>query len=147
LTARDIPVLTEQKIYLWLAAAMATHGWAQATLGEPEAGLATLGGGLALLQNIGMRALHPFRLGQLAEVHLLRGAVSEALAAVDEALGLSNELLDCLYVPELQRLKGECKRRSDQPVAAEAHFRAALDLAQEQGARIVALRAGLSLAD
>lgn len=147
LTARDIPVLTEQKIYLWLAAAMATHGWAQATLGEPEAGLATLSGGLALLQNIGMRALHPFRLGQLAEVHLLRGAVSEALAAVDEALGLSNELLDCLYVPELQRLKGECKRRSDQPVAAEAHFRAALDLAQEQGARTVALRAGLSLAD
>ncbi|MBX3027912.1 TOMM system kinase/cyclase fusion protein [bacterium] len=146
-TARDLPVLTDQKIYFWLASAMVNHGWAQAFQGECDAGLANAQAGLALLQNIGVRAMHPYRLAQLAEIQLQRGALGEALAAIDEALGLSSEQLDCLYVPELQRLKGECKRRSRQPIAAEAHFRAALDLASEQGARSFALRAALGLAE
>lgn len=145
-TARDIPVLGQQKFYFWLATAMTTLGWAQATLGEAEAGLANVRGGLAILENIGVRAAYSLRLGQLAEVQLIRGDITEALAAVDEGLGLSSELLDCLSVPELQRLKGECKRRADQPMAAEAHFHTALDLALERGARSVALRAALSLA-
>ena len=70
----------------------------------------------------------PFRLAQLAEIFLEQDAVTDALAAVDEALGLSSELLDCMYVPELQRLKGECKLRS------------------QQGARCFALRSAVSLA-
>ncbi len=146
ITARDIPILSEQKIYLFLASSMATHGWAQAALGEPEAGFANLSGGLALLQTIGCRALYPLRLTQAAEIHLRRGAVADALGAVDEGLSLSADLLDRLSVPELQRLKGECKRLSDQPVAAEAHFQAAIDLALEQGARTSALRAAVDLA-
>ena len=146
-TARDIPVLTDQKFYFWLASAMINHGWAQAHRGEADAGLANAQAGLALLQNMGVRAMHPYRLAQLAEIQLQRGAFGEALAAIDEALGLSSEQLDCLYVPELQRLKGECKRRSQQPMAAEAHFRAALDLALDQGARAFALRAAISLAE
>lgn len=145
-TAHDIPVLTEQKLYLFLAAAMTTHGWAQSALGEPEAALASVLGGLALLDNIGVRALHPFRYGQLAQVHLQRGAVADALAAVDEGLALSSELLDRMHVPELERLKGECKRRSGQILAAEVHFRAALELAQECGARTYSLRAAIDLA-
>jgi tetratricopeptide (TPR) repeat protein len=147
ITARDIPVLTEQKIYLFLASAMATHGWALGALGEPEAGFANLSGGLALLQTIGCRALYPLRLTQAAEIHLRRAAVADALGAVDEGLGLSADLLDCMSVPELQRLKGECKRRAGQPVPAEAHFQAAIDLALEQGARTCALRAAVNLAE
>ena len=73
--------------------------------------------------------------------------MAEALAAADEALGLSSELLDCLWVPELHRIKGDCKRRSQQVVAAEAHFRTALDLAVERRTRTFALRAGLGLGD
>ena len=146
-TARDIPALTEQKFYFWLASAMVNHGWAQAHRGDADAGTANAQAGVALLQNIGVRAMHPYRLAQLAEIHLQRGAVAEALAAIDEALGLSGEQLDCLFVPELQRLKGECKRRSQQAVAAEAHFRTALDLAVGQGARAFALRAAISLAE
>ncbi len=146
-TSRDIPVLTQQKFYFWLASAMVNHGWAQALRGEVDAGAANAQGGLALLHNIGVRAAHPFRLGQLAEILLQRNAVSEALAAVDEGLGLSSELLDCMYVPELQRLKGECKRRSQQAVAAEAHFRTALELAMEKDANSFALRAAINLAE
>ena len=145
-TARDIPVLTEQKFYFWLASAMVNHGWAQAMRGEVAAGTSNAQAGLAILNNIGVRATQPFRLAQLAEILLQHDAVTEALAAVDEALGVSNELLDCMYVPELHRLKGECKLRSQQTLAAEAHFRIALDLAVEQGARSFALRSAVSLA-
>jgi hypothetical protein len=139
-TARDIPVLTEQKFYFWLASAMVNHGWAQAMRGDVAARASNAQAGLAILNNIGVRADAALPARPAGGDLLQQDAVTDALATVDEALGLSSEFLDCMYVPELQRLKGECKLRSQQTVAAEAHFRTALDLAVEQGGRSFALR-------
>ncbi|MEO8605931.1 MAG: hypothetical protein ABI629_25400, partial [bacterium] len=145
-TERAIAMASEQKLYFWLATGMCLHGWAVGVGGNPDAGVGELQAGLALFHGTGMRATYAYHLSMLAEVHLARGDTDASLALIDEGLGMAEELLDCFYVAELQRLKGECKLHVGQRAVAEAFFRTALELAHDQGARAYALRAATSLA-
>jgi tetratricopeptide (TPR) repeat protein len=146
LAERSIPMLTEQKLYVWLGMAAAARGWAMAVQGDPEAGIGQLQFGLNLLDTIGIRTSYPYYLSGLAEAQLARGAAAEGLAVVDRGLAMSEELLDCFYVPELHRLKGELRLLQGDRVMAAACFHTALDLAQEHQAKWFALRAATSLA-
>ena len=101
------------------------------------------------LRKIGYVQRYPAFLGALAEGLARAGQGAEALAAIDEALALSERDEERWCVAELLRIKGELVLSEGGPDAAEAaedHFRQALDWARRQGALSWELRAATSLA-
>jgi predicted ATPase len=82
----------------------------------------------------------------LAELELERGNESAALAALDEANEFIENTGERFFEAEIHRLRGEALRLDADDRAAEAHFRSALDVAHEQGALSLELRAVSSLA-
>ena len=105
----------------------------------------------------------PYYLGLLATAHTLAGRVPEALALLDEALAWVERTDERWYEAELHRLKGElllrkCREAGAKPAPresqpghtalpreAEACFQSALAIARRQGAKLLELRAALSL--
>jgi predicted ATPase len=82
----------------------------------------------------------------LAEAQLFSGDWSAGLETVDEALQLTDTLLDDLYAPELLRLKGELLRLSgDDTDAPLTCFNRSLELARENNAKMIELRTAMSL--
>ena len=112
--------------------------------------------GLATYQATGAAFQRPHFLAMLAEASGLLGQPQEGLAAVDEALTLVEQTGERYYAAELHRLRGELLLRhadtgpqapgSGQQVEAEACFHRALDVARQQQARSLELRAAMSLA-
>ncbi|MGB9649847.1 MAG: hypothetical protein WCB44_32765, partial [Stellaceae bacterium] len=101
------------------------------------------------LRKIGYVQRYPAFLGALAEGLARAGRGAEGLAAMDEALALSESDEERWCVAELLRIKGELILSEGGPDAAEAaedHFRQALDWARRQGALSWELRAATSLA-
>jgi predicted ATPase/DNA-binding winged helix-turn-helix (wHTH) protein len=114
-----------------------------------------LSAGLAL----GQAAINKLRAAQSAQ-HLMAflaafaegsgraGKIEQGFAAIDEALGRSEQYGGRWCIAELLRIKGELIRNGDAPnAAAEAtdYFRQALDWARRQGALSWELRAATSL--
>ncbi len=88
-------------------------------------------------------------LGAIAEGLAVAGEISEGLAAIDEALDRCERYEERWSIAELLRIKGELLLLQDAPgaaVAAEDHFRQALDWARRQGALSWELRAATSFA-
>jgi predicted ATPase len=82
----------------------------------------------------------------LADACLKTGRVAEGLEAVMEAHGLTEDLLDIFYEPELRRLEGELLLLTDRdPAEAECCFQAALDLARGNHCKAFELRTAMSL--
>ena len=101
------------------------------------------------LRKIGYVQRYPAFLGALAEGLARAGRRAAALAAVDEALALSERDEERWCVADLLRIKGELVLSEGGPDAAETaedHFRQALDWACRQGALAWELRAATSLA-
>jgi class 3 adenylate cyclase/predicted ATPase len=88
----------------------------------------------------------PHTLGALAEALASVGRTEEARIAVDAALAFSDKTPQVYWDAELHRLKGELLLR-DTAVCehAERHLRLAIARSQEQGARMLELRAIVSL--
>jgi adenylate cyclase len=82
----------------------------------------------------------------LAELELERGNGSAALAALDEANDIIENTGERFWEAEIYRLRGEALRLAADDRAAEACFRSALDVAHQQGALSLELRAVSSLA-
>jgi tetratricopeptide (TPR) repeat protein len=117
--------------------------------GNAETGLRLLRTALDELRETGSALRYTAFLGALAEVLAEAGRVAEGLAAVDEALERSERNEERWCIAELLRIKGELVRLEKGPdaaVAAENHFRQALDWAHRQGALSWELRAAISLA-
>jgi predicted ATPase len=101
------------------------------------------------LRKLGFVQRRPAFLGALAEGLGRAGRADEGLAAIDEALALSERDEERWCIAELLRIKGELVLSEDGPDAAEAaedHFGQALDWARRQGALSWELRAATSLA-
>jgi hypothetical protein len=93
----------------------------------------------------GQRVSHRLYLCWLAQAYAAAGAVGEAAATVDEALGMSTD--ERLFEPELHRLRAELlARQNAEPARVEASFREAIELARRQAARSLELRAATSYA-
>ena len=101
------------------------------------------------LRKIGFVQRYPAFLGALAEGLARAGKGAEGVAAIDEALALSERDEGRWCMAELLRIKGELVLAEGGPNAAEAaedHFRQALDWARRQGALSWELRVATSLA-
>jgi class 3 adenylate cyclase/tetratricopeptide (TPR) repeat protein len=119
-------------------------GWAKAQ-GD------TLSEGLALMEEafppIVNEQLYKFLAAALAEARFDAGRVTDALALVDHALNTGEGPANGLYVSEIHRLRGVFLRSLGSPAEeVERGFRTALDIAEEQGALLLKLRAAMSLA-
>jgi RecA/RadA recombinase len=119
-------------------------GWAIAALGEPARGVGEIVAGLAASRQTGAGMDDPFYLGLLAQARLDGGEPGAAEAAIEEALSPARAAGSRHYGPELLRLRAAAN--ADDPAIAERDLRAAVALADEQGSRMLALRAATDLA-
>jgi adenylate cyclase len=142
----------EHGLSFWRAGSAIMSGWALAACGAADEGLARLRQGLIAWRETGSVTYRTYFLGLLAEVLADRGRVAEAAHTLDEALVLARHTTEGLYEAELYRLRGCLALRSPEGATSVARNRAAedfaraRDLAAQQRARSLELRAALSLA-
>jgi len=130
-------------------------GRSQAELGQLAQGLVKLQQGLAAYQATGQLNTYTFLMALLAETYRLAGEIEAGLSTLSEALNLSHKTSERFYEAELYRLRGELMLRQVETQSgtdteattqrAEKHFRHALQIAHQQGAKILELRATASL--
>jgi len=111
------------------------RGWALAAAGSPDEGMALIVDGLARFHDAGARLNEAYYLGLHADALLLADRPADALAVLDEAIGLMRRTTrSYFHESELHRLRATALlRRRDDGVAAA---RAALDESQVRaGAR------------
>ena len=123
-------------------------GWALGRIKDPTAGADQVRRILAAFVDQGVRVNLGFYTGLLAELEAETLGADSALARIDEALSLSEQVEHRCSLPFLHRLRGELllKRDPTNPAPAEEAFQTALAIAKEQGARSPVLLASLSLA-
>ena len=124
----------------------AAEGWLLVQGGELAGGIARLEAGLAEARATGACVGLPLLLGTLAEAELARGAALPGLAALDEAVAFAEETGERFWEAEIHRLRGELLLLRSERDPAEASFCRALEVAGQQGARALELRAATSLA-
>jgi TOMM system kinase/cyclase fusion protein len=126
---------------------MCLRGWALATSGHEEEGIAQIRHALATYRSTGGTRDRPYYLALLAEASAQGGQTSEGLEALAEALALLATSGVRWWEAELYRLRGELLLRYAvaPPGEAEACFQQALDVARRQQARSLELRAATSL--
>jgi predicted ATPase len=160
-----IALSTEQGFMVWLAGDTVTRGWALAEQGQGEAGIAQIRQGIAAWQATGNALARPWVLAVLAEAYGKAGQTEEGLRVLREALTIVDKTGECVYAPELYRLKGVLTLRqwplarakghapipqplsphSQAEVEAEAYFQQAIAIARRQRAKSLELRAAMSL--
>jgi predicted ATPase len=132
-----------------LSVGMIKRGWAVAGQGAVAEGLRQLHEGLAAQRDTGTMLALPYYLLLLAEAYRRGGQVDAGLHTLAEALAQMDNTGERRVEAELYRLKGElllaqtgkrCKVRE-----AEECFRQALDIARQQQAKSLELRAAMSL--
>jgi predicted ATPase len=131
----------------WTAMAMALRGWALAEQGQAAEGLVQLSEGITVWLAMGWAHFVPFFLALRAEVCLQVQQLSEGMAAIAAARAIAASGGDRYWLAELHRLHGElCRAEGRDSDQAEVLFRQALETARQQEARMLELRAAMSLA-
>ena len=142
------PVAREHGMMQYVNEAELHLGWARGRINDPTAGAAQVRRVLAAFVDQGVRVNLGFYSGLLAELEAETLGADSALARIDEALRLSEQVEHRCSLPFLHRLRGEMllKRDPTNPAPAEEAFQTAIAIAKEQGARSPVLLASLSLA-
>jgi len=118
------------------------HGWAMATGGQGKEGIAEMR--RALAESRITDAPRATLLATIAEACGRNSLPEEGLEAIAQGMALGQET----FKPELHRVKGELLLIKDpsEPAEAERCLRTAIEIARQQDARLVQLRATTSLA-
>jgi class 3 adenylate cyclase/predicted ATPase len=145
---RAVVVSMEQGFSEMLAWAKCWLGWALIETGEISQGIADLSDGISLLDSMRDEIPRTMFVGMLADGYGRMGEVERALELLAEALLRANRTEARFYESELHRLSGELRLKSGSPDAnrAENCFRCAIEVARQQSARLLELRATTSLA-
>ena len=122
------------------------HGWALVEQGSLSEGIDQMRTGLDNFRASNSEARLPYYLTLLAEAYGNAGQVQEGLKQLDEALGFVEKNNDNWYSAETYRLMGELMLQSGEAGRAETCFQNSLDISRGQKARILELRATVSLA-
>jgi len=171
--AQRITILArEHGFAFYVPAGTVTQGCVLVQRGEPEEGITLLTTGLAQYRATGSQLFLPFFLGFLAEAYGRQEKTEEGLKVVAEALSLTETNFDQFWAAEVYRLKGELtlqklqvsgskfqaqtsrkskvksqkSKISNPQTEAEACFHTAIEIARQQGAKSLELRAVMSLA-
>jgi predicted ATPase len=139
----------ERSLPFWGSMAEVWLGWVEARRGRPEAGMARITEGLARYAATGQTNHRTYGLSLLSQAHALAGQFATALGIVREALEATEGTGQRYLEAELHRLRGELLAEAAEgadTAGAEEAFRCALDVACRQGAKVLELRAAISLA-
>ena len=130
------------------------RGWALASLGRGDEGIAELRACLDAHRAVGARLEVPYFLGLLADALLHLGRAAEAREALREGLSVVDATRQRFYEAELHRLSGvarlalaEADAAAADRAAAATSFQTARTLAREIDAAYLAARAERSLAE
>ncbi|MGH7966949.1 MAG: hypothetical protein ACRERD_34860, partial [Candidatus Binatia bacterium] len=155
---------TEQGFSAWLAFGTTIRGWVLAEQGQEEEGIAQMRAGLAAAQAMGAESIRPYFLTLLAEAYGKAGQPEEGLTVVAEALAVMDKTGERMWEAWLYRLKGQLTLQKFQvpdskfqvhnpqstfrnpQLEAEACFHKAIEIARQQKAQSLELRAAVSLA-
>jgi len=138
----------EQGYPFMIATANIYVGWALTQRGEIAGGIESCQNGLAQLQATGANCWLPFHLTLLAECHERAGENAPAAKAVGEALEAVKTTGEHIWEAEIYRLKGRLLLRGHGDAnGAEECFVKAVGIARRQHAKLLELRAAVSLAD
>jgi len=146
-----IALSTEQGFPFWLGWGSVLRGWALAEQGRIEEGIAQITQGLSIYRAGGAELGLSYVLGLLASAYGHAGQVQFGLNAITDALAMVERTGERYYDAELHRLKGELilQQSDGQPDGdteeAERYFHKAIEVACNQGAKSLELRATLSL--
>jgi adenylate cyclase len=123
------------------------RGWALAMQGDAATGVAHIQQGLVEVQSTDLKLYRPYFLALLAEAYGQAEQPEAGLPVLDEALTLVEATEEQWWEAELYRLKGELLLRLPHPDLSQATscFHQALEVARNQQARALELRAALSL--
>jgi predicted ATPase len=138
-----VPLLAEHGSAVGLANAAMLRGWAGVLQGKPEEGISRVRDGLASWRATGSKFQATYRLARAAEAHLFAGEMDLGLRLVGEAI---NHTGDNWLLPEVHRVRGELLLLSGRNSDVEECFGSALKAARAQGARLLELRAAVSMA-
>ena len=131
----------------WIAMATVLQGWALVEQGRVAEGLVQITEGITAWQARGFKHLTPIFLTLQAESFLKAGQLGQAAAALAAARTITQNGMDMYWKAEVDRLQGELSNaQGEGGREAESHFLQVLETAREQEARILELRAALSLA-
>jgi predicted ATPase len=140
---------TQHGFPLFVAMATILRGWTRVVAGQDEAGLAMLQDGLAAYQATGAALARPYFLALLAQAYHAMGRVEAGLAVLTEALTVIDKTNEQQCVAEVHRLIGDLRLAQSGPrqpsEAAAECFHRALEVARQQHAKSLELRATLSL--
>ncbi|HKA55056.1 MAG TPA: tetratricopeptide repeat protein, partial [Candidatus Binatia bacterium] len=149
-----IVLSNEQGFEIWMAWGTILRGWALAEQGQAEDGIQQIHQGMAAARATGAEWLRPYNLVLLAEAYGQAAKPEEGLTALAEALATADRTGERMYEAELYRLKGELSLKSRSPQStvadpqseAETCFLKAIEVARQQQAKSLELRAVTSLA-
>jgi TOMM system kinase/cyclase fusion protein len=138
---------TEQRFAFWSVSATVLRGWALAEQGQGAEGIAQIREGLAAWQAMGEALYQPRFRALLAEIYGNVGQPEAGLSMLADVLADVHSTGLCYCEAELYRLKGELllQQAAERGGEAEACFRQALDVARRQEAKLLELRAAMSL--
>ena len=132
----------------WIAFGTVLRGWGQFAQGAVTAGIAEMHAGLAAMHELGAKSSLPHYLTMLAEAVGTTGDCAQALQHVDEALAAAERGGERAYESEAWRVKGEIlvqSSMSNVQSSSEGCFQKALEVAHQQDAKLLELRAATSL--
>jgi len=140
-------VAREHRFPYRVAMGLMLEGWALALDGDDDRGIAGIRQGLAMSRDLGVELDRPYFLGLLAEACGANDRMEEGLEALAEAIAFVESTRRYFFEAELHRLRGALLLAvaPGEASAAEESLRRALEVAREQGAKSLELRAALTL--
>jgi len=122
-------------------------GWALFEEGQMAEGLTIMEEGIEAWQTIGFAHFTPFLLALKAGACLKANLLKEGVSSVDSAFVIGRRGGDRYWSAELHRLRGELLRAAGADSwSVAAQYQQALEITRQQGARMLELRAAVSLA-
>jgi class 3 adenylate cyclase/predicted ATPase len=138
----------EHDVPVYPAFSTLVRGWARAELDRPQEGVADMHGGLDEWRATGTGLMLPIFYAVLAEGYAKWSKIEDGLKFLDKAFDRIRTTGECVWEPELHRLKGALLlfQSGKYEIEAEARFSKAIEVARGQSAKSFELRAATNLA-
>lgn len=136
---------TEQGFPFFVALSNIGSAWSRVQKSHDQSDIDAIRQGAANFRLTGARLPVSYWLHYLVQAQLECDDIDSGMETVEEALQLTDELLDDFYKPELLRLKGELLLRQSLTEEAEACFHQSLALSRQTHSKMLELRTCVSL--